>query len=203
MINKQYCKIIAFEGIDSLGKSTQVQQLRDFYCEKGFRCVVIKSPYNEGITYKLIYWMLRTGWARTFPNLFQLIHFINKIYFQTFKLKKLLANNDYLIFDRWVASMWAYGVADDASLLFTEWLVRRIIQPDVTIILTGTPFSREQQKDSYESDYTYQYVVQTLYMLWQKEHKNSCHIVNANQDVGVVFVDVIRKIICGDRIYKE
>lgn len=187
-------KIIVIEGRDSLGKTAQVQRLRNTLVTFGKKCVVVKSPYNDGLTYRLIYWMLRTGWARKLPNLFQVIHFVNKVYFQTFKLPKLLQRNDYVILDRWVASMWAYGLADKANQVFTTFLVRLIKEPDVTIVMFGRPFDRQQEKDSYEADNKYQNVVQSYYRVWVKEHKR-CFVVDANQDIEVVSRKIFNRIL--------
>jgi dTMP kinase len=188
------CKVIVFEGIDRLGKTTQTKMLVEYLKSQGKRVTYIKSPYNEGVTFPLIYWMLRTGWARRVPNVFQVVHFVNKMYFQYFKLPTLLKTNDFIVLDRWAASMWAYGIADDANVDFTNFLVRKTFEPDLTVMMDGTPFKRDEAEDSYESDKGYQKRVQGLYRTWGLP--NGCCIaeINANQPVQTVFQDVLQNL---------
>lgn len=185
------CKSLVIEGIDRLGKSLQTNLLINHLRSSGFRVRLIKSPYNEGFTYPVIYWMLRTGWARRVPNVFQLVQFVNKIWFQTFSLPRLLRENDFIIFDRWNISMWAYGLPDGANRPLTEWLLRFISEPDFTIILDGVPHITENG-DSYESDPKYQNKVRSLYLNWVVAHPCCVGRVNANQPVQDVFDDILQ-----------
>jgi len=187
------CSSIIIEGQDSLGKSLQARELAAFLQEKGFSVAKIKSPHNEGFTFRLIYWMLANGLARKFQNVFQFIHFANKLYFQTFKLPKILKRYDFVIFDRWSISMWAYGVADGASARITRWMLKYIVEPDLTIILDGVRHPRERSDDSYEGDSAYQRKVRGMYLNWAmlngSEHVG---IVNANQEVYEVTASIVK-----------
>lgn len=186
------CNSIIVEGIDRLGKSTQTKLLVDFLKKKNFRVKFIKSPYNDGVSYPLIYWMLRSGYARKLPNVFQLIHFFNKMMFQWFVLPKLLGQNDFIVFDRWNISMWAYGLPDGANRWLTELLFNYIAEPDFTVILDGEPHAMTETGDSYEKDRKYQKEVKSLYLNWVVAHPCSVVQVDANQPVQDVFEDVLQ-----------
>jgi thymidylate kinase len=195
-MRKSDCRSIIIEGQDSLGKSLQARELQKRLEKKGYAVAKIKSPFNDGITYRLIYWMLANGLARKFQNVFQLIHFANKLYFQKFKLPAILEENDFVIFDRWAISMWAYGVADGASAEITEWMLRYIVEPDLTIILDGERHPRDRSDDSYEGDQQYQRKVRGMYLNWATSHDaNYIGIVNANQPVYEVTASIVNQMV--------
>ena len=183
------CQSIVVEGVDRLGKSTQTKLLVNHLRAQGKKVTFVKSPYNYKMTYRLIYWMLLNGWARKIPNVFQVIHFLNKLLFQAFALPKMFKNNDFLVFDRWNISMWAYGIPDGANKWLTEKMFGFITEPDFTIILDGNPHIMGNG-DSYESDVKYQQDVRSLYINWVVSHPCCVGQVNANQPVQVVFDDI-------------
>lgn len=185
------CKTIILEGVDAVGKSSQTKLLCDYLESTNKKIAFVKSPWNDGFTFKLIYWMLKNGLARKLQNVFQLIHFVNKLVFQTFVLPKLLEENDFIVFDRWSISMWAYGIPDGASSKLTLWMLSKIKEPDLTIILDGEQFARKVN-DSYESDFRYQNHVRAMYMFWAMA-TDSSHIciVEANQTVENVKNDIV------------
>lgn len=186
------CQSIIIEGQDSLGKSLQTRAVVEHLDSLGYKVERIKSPYDDGKTFRLIYWMLENGWARRLPNIFQFVHFFNKLIFQWFVLPDLLDRNDFIVFDRWSISMWAYGVSDGANATLTEWMLSVIDEPDVTIVLDGERFARDRADDSYESDVAYQRKVRGMYLSWACSHPSSdVGIVNANQEVYKVTQDIV------------
>ena len=186
------CRSIIIEGQDSLGKSLQTHNVVEHLKSVGFKVERIKSPYDDGLTFKLIYWMLENGWARKVPNIFQFIHFFNKLVFQWFVLPKLLDENDFIVFDRWSISMWAYGVPDGANATLTRWMLSMIAEPDATVVLDGERFKRDRADDSYESDTAYQRVVRGMYLNWVCSHDpERVGLVNANQEVYKVTADIV------------
>jgi dTMP kinase len=185
------CNTFLLEGVDRLGKSTQTKLLVQHLKDKGFKVAFVKAPWNDRVTYRVIYWMLRNGLARKFPNVFQAIHFINKLVFQWFVLPKLLEENDYIVLDRWNLSMWAYGIPDGANEWMTEKFLDYIEEPDFTIILDGNPHI-VGDGDSYEADVAYQKVVRARYVNWVVSHPCCVGQVNANQPVQDVFRDILK-----------
>ena len=65
------CFIVALEGPDRLGKSTQAKMVEHKMEAEGIRGVLDKCPDKDGVTYERIYEMLRTGEAVKYPTVFQ------------------------------------------------------------------------------------------------------------------------------------
>src|SRR5271157_549367 len=159
MVFQIKAKMFVLEGCDGCSKSTQTILLVKHLKNRGFRVAHVKAPWNDHATYNMIYWMLRNGYARLLPNVFQIIQFLNKLLFQVFVLPTLLCDNDYIIFDRWKLSMWTYGIADNANVHMTEFFLRHIKDPDFTVVLDGQSYIFPGVGDSYEKDVKYQNVV--------------------------------------------
>ena len=103
MASKQTaCKLIAFEGGDSVGKATQSIELASHLSRQGKKVIRFEFPlYNRCLwgtksTYNLIRHMLSTGTAMRWPNVFQFLQFFNKLTLQLFWLKKLQKKYDYI-----------------------------------------------------------------------------------------------------------
>lgn len=155
-------KLIVIEGPDKVGKETQSKLLTGYLRSKGYRVALVEVPVNDNFTHKVIYWMLRNGMARTYPDMFQYVQYLNKKFFQEFKLPKLEKENDILIFDRWTLSTIVYGAADLADKNKTAELVSRLRKPDLTIVLNG-PAHTDHKDDTYEKDDSIQARVRVLY----------------------------------------
>ena len=96
MPNKQTaCRLIAFEGVDSVGKATQSIELALHLSRSGKKVIRFEFPlYNRCLwgtksTYGLIRHMLSTGSAIRWHHMFQFLQFFNKLTLQLFWLKKL------------------------------------------------------------------------------------------------------------------
>lgn len=162
---KSRAKCISFEGNDGLGKTTQVNILAQTLRKKGKRVTVVKLPRYDFFTGKLIYRMLKSGAALNYPNIFQIIQWFDKIIFQLFYMNKLLFENDYLLFDRWHASMWAYGLAGGANEGLTNNLISTLKVPDLVFLFRGKS-KRTNKQDAYEANNLYQNKVALFYVLW-------------------------------------
>lgn len=179
MNSNSSCKTIAICGNDGLGKSTQANLIVQKLQKLNKRVTIVKLPRYDYFTGKIILKMLKSGSALTWPNVFQVIQWLDKIIFQLFFLPKLLKENDYIIFDRWHVSMWAYGLAGGASEKLTNIFVNSLIKPDQTFIFCGKS-KRDIKQDSYESNVKYQKRVGMHYILWACAHDDVV-VVDADQ----------------------
>lgn len=168
--------IIAIEGPDKVGKQTQTNMLTDRLRKDGHKVKLIEVPVKSIITYKLIYWMLRNGYAKSSPNVFQTIQFLNKWFFQ-FRLMFLRWSYDYIVFDRWSLSAVVYGDAGGASRWYNRLLYRFLREPDALLILVGAARSGEVT-DVYEKDNELQANVRTGYAEWFLQHGDDCALVD-------------------------
>ena len=72
-----YCKIIALEGADQVGKFTQSHLLLDELKRRGKKAVIVEVPIIKNkLSYSLIYWMLQNGIAKKVPTIFQAFQFL-------------------------------------------------------------------------------------------------------------------------------
>lgn len=186
-------KIVVFEGPDKVGKETQSKLLLEALTEAGYRALRVEVPSKLcPRTYKLIYWMLRNGWAKRLPNFFQFVQFLNKWFFQRAVLPGFLRTLDVVIFDRWSLSAVVYGNATGVNEPFNMWLYRRLRKPDVTVVMCKKSYRRSTtQDDSYEKDSELQQRVRDGYQEWAVFHADDHVLVNNDQQVKDVHHDIL------------
>lgn len=158
-------KLVVFEGPDKVGKETQSKLLVTSLKQQGMRVVRVEpSKEAHPRMKKLIYSMLDSGAAKRWPNTFQFVQFLNKIYFQTFKLPVLMRTYDIVILDRWALSGWIYGDAEGINRPLNKWMFNRVKRADVTLVLAGKSYKRSTTTDdSYERDTALQTKVKIAY----------------------------------------
>lgn len=171
--------IIAFEGPDKLGKSTQAKKLVEALTNTGKKSIYVKIPFNDGVLFKLIYWMLGNGFAKRFPNSFQLVQHINKLIFQLIFLPILRRRYNFVVLDRWAPSAVIYGTQEGVPHWFSMLTYKLFIVPDATLVFTGTQFETQTQDDSYEKDAVLQRRVGEAYDLWAASHDKTVLVDNA------------------------
>lgn len=182
--------IICVEGPDRVGKATQTKLLVNFLTTMGFSAERVEVPYKKGWTYSLIYKMLKTGLVKVFPTLFQTIQFLNRRIFQKNELPKMVESNDFIVFDRWSGSSYAYGLATGVNKRVIEFLMKSLVSPDVTIVLDGESHVKEY-RDSYEKDRKLQHRVRELYKEYVSHRKCCATVIDAEQDQFEVLFQIV------------
>lgn len=190
MSKKKQAVLVSFEGPDGVGKSTQIAQAKAALRATNRNVAVAKLPAYETFTGRLIKRMLKSGSALDLPNLFQLVQWLDKVIFQLFVLPTLLKENDYVLLDRWHASMWAYGLAGGANEWFTNVLVNSVREPDLVLVFTGT-CKRDDEEDAYEADTSLQKSVRLHYVLWACTRMDNVRIIAADDSRENVTKDVL------------
>ena len=160
--------ILVIEGPDKVGKQTQSNMLVAKLRKDNYKVKLVEVPVKSWITFSLIYWMLRRGYAKSWPNVFQTLQFLNKWFFQ-FKLLCFRWFYDYIVFDRWALSAIVYGDAGGANKTYNRFLYWFLRKPDVTMVLVGAARSGEVT-DVYEKDNTLQAQVRRGYSEWYVAH---------------------------------
>lgn len=175
-------KIICFEGPDGLGKTTQTRELILSLRNKGYSVRYFKLPTTDTFVGKLISKMLKSGFAKRNPNLFQLINSLDKLLFQ---FKRLTFNKkvDFIILDRWHLSSVVYGISGGANQTIVNSFWKVLKEPDITFVFEGENFlNKRENLDSYEKDNLFQKEVLKNYKIYSKDLKN-CFIINANDSI--------------------
>lgn len=158
-------KLVVFEGPDKVGKETQSKLTAKVLSEKGVSVIRVeptKESHPRGR--KMIYSMLDSGAAKRYPNTFQFVQFLNRIYFQLFKLPKLMKAYDLVILDRWALSGYIYGKCEGISEWLNDWMYKRAKRADLVLVFYGNSYKRSTtQDDSYEKDTDLQRRVKDMY----------------------------------------
>lgn len=182
--------LVSFEGPDRVGKSTQVDLAVARSRAAGQRAAKVKFPRYDKPVGKLIRRMLDDGSAVSYPNLFQVLQWIDKAAFQAFEMGRLLRDNDIVILDRWHASMAVYGRVSGASERLTSFLVATLREPTAVLVMRAPPKARDGVKDAYEADSELQAAVARRYVLWSHAHGDVAHDVDAEGTIEEVCVRV-------------
>lgn len=157
--------IVSFEGADCSGKGTQSRLLEKSLQKRGISVVRVEpTKESHPLGKRTIYSMLSSGSAKRNPNVFQVVQFLNRAYFQLFKLPKLLFEHDLIILDRWSLSGYVYGKCENVHPWLNELMYRGLKRPDLVVILSGNAYHRDESKDSYENDYALQTNVNLEYV---------------------------------------
>lgn len=208
----------AIEGPDKVGKATQSMLL--YEALDGFApCPVhrIEIPSGNHTCYDKIYDMLDrrpdgSAPAVDHPEVFQTFQVANRFHVQEGIMKtrrpyrgehsafgRLVRRGQrgqqreraIIIFDRWVASSWAYGRASGVSDEKIRIINEGLLVPDVTFVLQGRGFDRpEQGDDAYEDDDSFQANVRKMYAEWAAVNAHA-HAVDADQDRESVHEEIL------------
>lgn len=165
-------RLIVVEGADKVGKETQSKMLAHSLSRYGDRVKLTEVPFNDHITYRTIYWMLRNGQAKKLPNAFQTLQFLNKLFFQFTLLAWYMLTNDYVVLDRWKLSSIVYGDATGANGALNRFLNWFLFNPDITVVIHGRSYKRGSSvdDDSYEKDSDLQLTVKEAYKEYVTQH---------------------------------
>lgn len=146
--------LVAIEGLDQAGKTTQAQQLRDLLRASGYKSRVVSFPDYGTFLGEEIARALQ-GERDYGPEAMQLLHVANR-FERRADIERWDAGGLIVLFDRYVASGIAYG---EAQGLDPDWLLAiqgALPQPDLTLLLDVAPDSAEARKatgrDRYERD---------------------------------------------------
>jgi len=186
MKQSRKAKIIVIEGADRCGKATQASMLQSYLLRIGCASTIVEVPIRSAVTYKIIYWMLKNGFAKKYPKIFQWFQFLNRKIFQCLVLPDIERQHDVVIMDRWSLSTIVYGAAEGVSEEYTVSLSKRLRVPDHTIILHGRAFPHEAE-DVYESDLDLQDRVRLGYSQWAVNNSKDCTLINCRQSKDAIF----------------
>lgn len=173
-----FAKLVVVEGPDKVGKQTQVLMLAHALRRYGDRVVQVEVPFNDRLTYRAIYWMLRNGHAKSWPNAFQFVQFVNKVICQWTYLLWLRLTCDFIVLDRWSLSAIVYGDATGVNPWFNRVMYHLLARPALTLILHGPSFKRNTVDDSYEKDSSLQKAVREGYYIWTLDHPDDHELID-------------------------
>lgn len=128
-----YSGIYVFEGIDNVGKTTIVQNLKDKICESmGCDCVIVAFPGNQPGTLGSLVYDIHHNQAKYFDaslneTSLQLLHIASHIDLIQGKLKKWSSEGRIVLLDRYWWSTYVYGLAGELN----GNIVQAILEPEL------------------------------------------------------------------------
>ena len=182
--------LVSFCGADGVGKTTQIKRIAEALREVGFRVATVKLPTSETFTGRIVKWMMLKEHAVRLPNVFQAFQWLDKFIFQLYVLPRITKDNDFVLLDRWHATMWAYGLSSGANEWLTNLLVDSLIEPHLVLILCGE-CKRSAARDVYERNASLQKSVKLHYVLWACTHTQNVRTVSTDDEVEKVTQNVL------------
>lgn len=175
-------KIIAFEGIDGSGKSTQARILAKALQKKGFKAELRKFPQYKAFFGKIIkkYLLGKFGGINELlPEITTLLYSLDK-YSAKKELEQKISSGKIIVLDRYIASNACHQAAKLSGKnqkKFIEWILKvesRLPQPNLTIFLDIPPnISKKllegKPTDIHESNQPYLKKVYSVYKKMAKQ----------------------------------
>lgn len=129
-------KLIAFEGLDGAGITTQSTLVRNYLLNNDKDVVLTKEP-TDGLIGGIIRACLRGEW-KCAPATLQMLYAADRSHHLQTEIEPALKNSNIVITDRYILSSFAYGGIDVQSSIL-EQLNARFRKPHLTIIVDTQP----------------------------------------------------------------
>jgi len=193
-------KIISFEGIEGVGKSTQIILLKDYLESKNFSVEVFREPGSSIVGEKIRNILLDTSHELTNETEL-LLMFAARAELVTQKINN--NKSDYLLLDRFYDASIAYqGYGRNLSIPLIESLISftKCPVPENSFLLDisveeGFARKTHDKKDRIESSsITFFNKVREGYLSIAKENENRFTIVDASMDIDEIHKKIINSI---------
>jgi dTMP kinase len=129
-------KLIAFEGLDGSGITTQSTLLRNSMLSRGKDVILTKEP-TDGLIGGIIKASLRKEW-KTNPLALQLLMVADRSHHLATEIEPALKKNMTVISDRYILSTLAYG-SPDVDMKVLQQLNAGYRKPNLTIMIDTHP----------------------------------------------------------------
>jgi dTMP kinase len=160
--------IIVIEGVDSSGKSTQTELLKQYLNNKGFKVELFHFPNKHSFLGQEIYNYLNNKDGCDYSReTVELLHTADKMNIQEYISFFKNNNQKYLILDRYNLSQYVYALANNLDSDWVSNLMSKYIDSDIKLFLDIKPeetIKRKTDLDRYEGDLEFLNKVYNLYM---------------------------------------
>jgi dTMP kinase len=193
-------KIISFEGIEGVGKSTQIKLLNEYLGSKGFKTEILREP-GSTVTGEMIREILLNSKESLSSESELLLMFAARA--QLIHEKVVNSKSDIILFDRFYDASIAYqGAGRGLSIDFIENLIdfSKCPSPLITFLLDisvkeGFARKAEDIKDRIESSGdTFFEKVREGYISLSKQYPERIKLINANNSVEKIHQDILKEI---------
>ena len=205
-------RLIAFEGLDASGKTTQVKKLKKNLEKLGKKVFLTKNPTRKGPIGRLIHNVLQ-GKIKIPLISFQYLYSADR-QVQQLEIIEHLKNGDIVITDRYFWSSVAYGISDRDStdytntedfLLISQSLLSMYYQfiiPDLTFYLDIPPKTAlerlskmQKRKEIYENSSKLE-KIKKGYEFTNKMFSKEITVIDAEKPINSIAKEIFAKNYC-------
>ncbi len=193
-------KIITFEGIEGVGKSTQINLLKDFLIDKGLSVDIVREPGSTSSGEAIRNILLSNDFELNSKT--ELLLMFSA---RSELVKSLVSSNKYdvILFDRFYHASIAYqGFGRGIDINFIDSLIEFVDcpKPDLTFILDNSvesSFSRKSSdvKDRIErSGESFFNKVRNGYLNIAENNKDYVKVIDASNDIDIIYQHIIKHV---------
>lgn len=194
-------KFITFEGIDGVGKTTQVKRLQKYLRLKGINTLVTREPGGTEIGGRIREILLRQDLGDIDSRAELLLMFAARVQHLKEVIYPALNEGIWVLCDRFTDSSYAYQGGGKgipfAEIQKIEAFTREGLTPDFTVLLICSIETclRRVQKDRFESEgFDFFERVQQAYLKLADDHPRRFAMVEANRSIDEV-ATAIRQVV--------
>ena len=187
-------KFITLEGVEGVGKTTNLNYIANFFIEKGFDVVTTREPGGTPIAENIRHILLDHNNESLCGDAELLLMFAARAQHVEHVIKPALALGQYVICDRFTDATYAYQGGGRhfpmESIAWLENFVQKGFSPDMTILLDlpvaeglkraakrSEPDRFESEKESFFED------VRNVYLQRAAEDSTRFKIIDASQNI--------------------
>jgi dTMP kinase len=197
--------LIAFEGIEGSGKTTQAKLLYDYLKERGLPCLFLREPGSTAIGEKIREIILNPEFETMDAKTELLLYLASRAQLVVEKILPALRDRKIIITDRFSDSSLAYqGGGRKLGLSLVSRLNKFAtskIKPDLTILLdlpveVGLKRIKKQNPDRLEGEKEeFHQVVRKTYLLMAKRRGKRIKVFDATKGIEEIHLAIRAKVI--------
>ena len=128
-------KLISFEGIDGVGKSTLISKLVEHYDKLKQKVVILKNIDDSSVRVIAIRSILNHNKSEYTNNTSIALLYLSEMYCTDVKIKSYLEEGYVVILDRWTHSTLAYAGSTDYNIDLIKKAIENLTKPDISILI--------------------------------------------------------------------
>ncbi len=190
----QKAKFITIEGIEGAGKSTQIKYIAKYLKNKGIKALITREPGGTKLGKKIRQILLDKDTGNITASAELLLMFADRIEHIETKIKPALADNIWVISDRFIDSSYGYqGGGRGIDFNYIEQLENLVLtnfKPDLSLFLDITlkksleRMKKRSYSDRFENENNVFY--NNVFIAFKKRiilNKQRIKIINANSSI--------------------
>ena len=194
---------ITVEGIEGVGKSTNLAFIRDWLTGRGLSVLETREPGGTPLAEEIRELLLKPREEKVDPQTELLLIFAARAQHLRERVEPALARGHWVLCDRFTDSTYAYQGAgrgfDRAQIALLEQLVQDSLRPDLTLILDIDPklglqrAGKRSQPDRFEGETLVFFErVRQAYRELARSAPQRYQLVDASQDLAGVQAQLVK-----------